>query len=373
MQSYLIMMGVRLLEMRRLLKDTGSIYLHCDPTAGHYLKLLMDAVFGQANFRNEVVWRRNESGAKGSQHSASSWGSNVDSIFFYSKGKRATFDPRISKLDSENVKRLFPKIDSNGDRYNTKTTAWCCTSMGERPNLCYVFRGIWPPYPSGWRLSRERMEQEYAKGNIVILDGKIERRSYERDYKGVSPGNLWADIGLLLGAQSKQKPLALLERIIRASSNEGDVVLDPFCGCATACVASDRLNRQWVGIDLSPLAANLVRQRIQAEGPLLYDLTHRTDIPRRTDQGKVPPYRTQKHTLFGQQEGHCNGCRIAFPFRNFTVDHVIPRSRGGTDHTDNLQLLCGACNSQKGDRTQAELVATLRRNGILADDRHGTR
>lgn len=126
-------------------------------------------------------------------------------------------------------------------------------------------------------------------------------------------------------------------------------------------------------IDLSPLAANLVRQRIQAEGPLLYDLTHRTDIPRRTDQGKVPPYRTQKHTLFGQQEGHCNGCRIAFPFRNFTVDHVIPRSRGGTDHTDNLQLLCGACNSQKGDRTQAELVATLRRNGILADDRHGTR
>ena len=143
------------------------------------------------------------------------------------------------------------------------------------------------------------------------------------------------------------------------------MVLDPFCGCATACVAADRLDRQWAGIDLSPLAARLVRQRIQAEGPLLYDLTHREDIPQRTDVGELPHYRTQKHTLFGLQEGLCNGCRVAFPFRNFTVDHVTPRSRGGTDHPDNLQLLCGACNSQKGNRTQEELIVALRRNGII--------
>ena len=162
-----------------------------------------------------------------------------------------------------------------------------------------------------------------------------------------------------------QKPLALLDRLIRASSNEGDTVLDPFCGCATACVAADRLDRKWVGIDLSPLAAKLVRQRIQAEGPLLYDLTHRTDIPKRTDVGKLPSYKTHKHTLFGKQEGLCNGCGIAFPFRNFTVDHVVPRSRGGTDHPSNLQLLCGACNSKKGNRTQAELIVALRQEGFI--------
>ena len=173
--------------------------------------------------------------------------------------------------------------------------------------------------------------------------------------RGNPVDTIWDDIQPIQ-AQSKervgyptQKPLALLERIIKASSNEDDIVLDPFCGCATACVAADRL----------------VRQRIQAEGPLLYDLTHREDIPKRTDIGQVPHYRTQKHTLFGLQEGVCNGCRIAFPFRNFTVDHVIPRSRGGTDHIDNLQRLCGACNSKKGNRTQAELIAALRKDGII--------
>ena len=162
-----------------------------------------------------------------------------------------------------------------------------------------------------------------------------------------------------------QKPLALLERIVKASSNEGDVVLDPFCGCATACVAADRLGRQWAGIDLSPLAAKLVHQRIQAEGPLLYELIHRTDIPKRTDVGELPPYKTHKHTLFGQQEGLCNGCRIAFPFQNFTVDHVVPQSKGGTHHIDNLQLLCNACNSKKGAETQAELIVKLQLEEVI--------
>lgn len=142
-------------------------------------------------------------------------------------------------------------------------------------------------------------------------------------------------------------------------------MLDPFCGCATACVAADRLIRQWVGIDLSPLAAKLVRQRIQAEGPLLYDLIHREDIPRRTDVGKLPHYKTHKHTLFGRQEGICNGCRIAFPFQNFTVDHVVPQSKGGTHHIDNLQLLCNACNSKKSSGTQAELIVKLQQEGII--------
>jgi len=157
-----------------------------------------------------------------------------------------------------------------------------------------------------------------------------------------------------------QKPLALLERIIQASSNEGDVVLDPFCGCATACVAAEKLGRQWAGIDISSNALVQVNNRLRNElGLFSLTVTHRTDIPQRTDLGPIPHYRTQKHTLFGKFEGICQGCRISFPFRNLTIDHVIPSSRGGTDHIDNLQLLCGACNSVKGNGSNEEFLVKL--------------
>ena len=164
-----------------------------------------------------------------------------------------------------------------------------------------------------------------------------------------------------------QKPLVLLERIINASSNKGDVVLDPFAGCATACVAADQLGRRWIGIDISPKAVELVNMRLrQTMGSLFHHgyVTARTDIPRRTDIDAPIPYRQNKHVLFGQQEGMCNGCRVMFPFRNFTVDHMVPQSRGGTDHLDNLQLLCGACNSVKGDRPQEHLIARLKEMAI---------
>ena len=134
-----------------------------------------------------------------------------------------------------------------------------------------------------------------------------------------------------------QKPVALLERIIKASSNEGDVVLDPFCGCATTCVAAERLKRQWIGIDISEKAVALVRMRLENEVGLFGPVIHRIDIPKRSE--KLPNYRTHKHTLYGKQEGLCNGCRTQFPFRNMTVDHIIPRKHGGTDAPDNLQLL----------------------------------
>ena len=179
----------------------------------------------------------------------------------------------------------------------------------------------------------------------------------------------WTDVSPIQ-ARSKerigyptQKPLALLERIISASSNPGDVVLDPFCGCATACVAAERLGRRWVGIDISEKAVELVNMRLREfMGDLFHErlVTARTDIPRRTDIDAPIPYRKQKHVLFGRQEGVCNGCRIAFLFPNLTIDHVVPRSRGGTDHLDNLQLLCGACNSIKGDREMAYLMARLK-------------
>ena len=163
-----------------------------------------------------------------------------------------------------------------------------------------------------------------------------------------------------------QKPLALLDRIMKASSNPGDVVLDPFCGCATACVSAESLGRQWIGIDLSEVAATLVESRLREQFGIFAEVHHRTDVPRRTDLGDLPNYRTHRHTLFGKQEGHCGGCRMIFPFRNFEVDHVIPKAKGGSDHSDNLQLLCGACNRAKGTGTQAELIAKLKERGHLA-------
>ena len=310
MQSYLTMMAVRLLEMQRLLKDTGSVYLHCDPTASHYLKQLMDAVFGARQFRNEIVchYRRWTGKAKRFQRLH-------DVVLFYSK------------------------------------------------STDYLFNQLYTEYTKG---SRQRKKQgvlhRFKNGDepYLVSDGEVDQR-------GVPENDVWQIPFVAPSAKERigyptQKPLALLDRIIQASSNPGDVVLDPFCGCATACVAAERLGRAWLGIDLSPKATELVNVRLQGSmGSLFHNrlVTARTDIPRRTDIDAPINYRKNKHVLFGQQEGRCAGCRMDFPFKIFEVDHVIPQSRGGTDHLENLQLLCPHCNRIKGDRPQEYLLSQL--------------
>ena len=246
----------------------------------------------------------------------------------------------------------------------------------DRPILTYEFLGV----TRVWRWTRERMQDAYDKGLIIQPQpGSVPRlKRYLDESKGIQVDTVWDDIPAI-NSQAKervgyptQKPLALLERIIKASSNEGDVVLDPFCGCATALVAAETLNRQWIGIDLSSLAVKLVLSRLQkaADGGALLDsgrlpeVHHRTDIPKRTDVGQLPPYKTHRHTLYGKQEGHCSGCGHHIPFRNLTVDHITPRSKGGTEHLDNLQLLCNACNSMKGTMDQAVFLAKLKAQGI---------
>ena len=368
MKSYHIMMVVRLLEMKRVLKKIGSIYLHCDTTASHYLKVVMDSIFGKNNFRSEITWKRATSTQKRSQHRSLRWGNNADMLLYYAASRETSLRPERELTEAE-IREKFKHVDENGERYyNDSAHIWSTPNMGERPNLCYEWRGFVNPHPSGWRLSKERLEEEYQKGNIVIrANGKLERRKYLKDYKGASYGNIWDDVLPPAGEERTgyptQKPVALLERIIKASSNKEDIVLDPFCGCATTCVAAERLQRHWIGIDISPKAVDLVRMRLENEVGLFGDVIHRTDIPKRSE--KLPNYRTHKHTLFGKQEGLCNGCRTQFPFRNMTIDHIVPQSQGGTDHEDNLQLLCGACNSTKGSGTQAQLIARLKEQGVL--------
>ena len=380
MKSYLIMMGTRLLEMHRLLKDTGSIYLHCDPTANYWLRAVMDSVMGRSNFRNEIVWKRTSS-----HNRAKRWGPIHDTILFYSAGPKFTWNRVLQPLDEGYVERYYRHTDDKG-RYRVGDL----TGPGLRDgDTGQSWRGIdpssrgrhwemppdralpdWFVFPQGYSdlSARERLEVLDSQGLIYWPKKKDGMPAFKR-YLGANSGSPVQDVILDIKPLSAaamenvnyptQKPLALLKRIIAASSNPDDVVLDPFCGCATACIAAEQLDRQWVGIDLSPLAATLVLRRATKEIGSLFKVDHRTDIPRRTDQGPLPNYRTHKHMLYGLQEGVCAGCQVHFPFRNLTVDHKTPRSRGGGDHFDNLQLLCGACNSAKGDGTMAELLAKL--------------
>ena len=180
-------------------------------------------------------------------------------------------------------------------------------------------------------------------------------------------GDVWTDISPIQGSSKErtgyptQKPIALIDRIIKASSNEGDTVLDPFCGCATTLVSAEELRRSWVGIDISPKAAELVIRRVEERQGLWRSIIHRTDIPQRTDLGAIPKYNStaNRQKLYGLQEGHCAGCNSHFEARHLEVDHIISRGKGGTDHIDNLQLLCGNCNRIKGDRGMEYLKAKL--------------
>ena len=382
MKIYLMAMAVRLFEMQRILKPTGSIYLHCDSTASHYLKIVMDTLFDKDNFRNEVVWQRASGRAKGSQHKSKSLGRDTDTILHYSKSESFTHNPVSQSLTESEIEKKFPHKDKNGRRYNTGTPIFRQPSMGARPKLCYAYKGVVNPHPSGWRVSKKKLIEMDKAGYIIWRDNKRPlRKAYADEYKGKPIGSLWPDIPIAAGNERTgwptQKPLALLERIIKASSNTGDVVLDPFCGCATACVAAEQLGRQWIGIDISPSAEVITKIRLddaseqgKLMGPSLTEVLVRTDAPVRTDvtetavHRQLPKAHTHKHELYGKQEGKCAGCHYFLPFRNMTIDHIVPQARGGTDAKENLQLLCNACNSTKSTRSQSAFLERLREQGI---------
>ncbi len=355
MMAYVTYMTQRIIEMHRILKNDGSFYLHCDSTASHYLKIILDEIFDKDNFRNEIIWQRNDGRAKGSQYKAKKFGTNTDTILFYTKSNNFYFNP-LKKPLPDALDNKFVKIDENGRRYYAGIPIFRSKTMGDRPNLCYEWRGFKNPHPSGWRLSIERLEEEYKKGNVVITkDGKLERRKYEDDYEGEPMDNNWTDITRVLKGDEKtgyrtQKPLALMLRIIEASCPEGGIVLDPFCGCATTCVAAQKLKRGWIGIDIEKNAVNLLIDRLSDDAGLFQDFIDRKDTPQRTDIKQEPITQSVKQRLFTQQNGHCNACGVEMRIVDFEVDHIIPKSKGGGDYYENYQLLCGNCNRIKGDR-----------------------
>jgi len=268
MLAYVVMMAPRLVELRRVMKQAGSIYLHCDSAASHYLKMLMDSIFGPANFKNDIVWKR-KTGSSSYVHKSNKFGVCTDNLLFYTKTDHAELRTQYS-FDAvgykEYIEKFFKHTDKDGRRFRIDNLA----NPALRPNLIYEYKGYKAP-ANGWAISFEKMTKWDKEGRLHFpknRNGRIQRKRFLDELKGKPVQNLWDDI-LPVGSQAAerlgyptQKPETLLERIITASSNEGDLVLDPFCGCGTTIAAAQKLKRRWIGIDITHLAITLMKKRL---------------------------------------------------------------------------------------------------------------
>jgi adenine specific DNA methylase Mod len=264
MMAYLTMMTPRLLELHRVLKETGSIYLHCDPTASHYLKLLMDAVFGPVNFKSEIIWKRTSA-----HSSAKRYGPVHDTILFYSKSDKFIWNPIFQPYDQHYIDEFYTHVDGDGRRWRRSDL----TGAGIRHGATgEVWRGIDVTAKGRhWFVPPTELDKLDAEGKIhwpAKAGGVPMLKRYLDEQPGVPLQDIWTDLPPLHNLAAErlgyptQKPEALLERIIKASSNEGDVVLDPFCGCGTAVTVAERLHRRWIGIDVTHIAISLIRSRL---------------------------------------------------------------------------------------------------------------
>ena len=340
--GYLIFMALRLMEMRRILKDTGSVYLHCDPTMSHYLKLLMDAVFGRRNFRNELVWSHQGSWIQ----PESRYPRRHDTLLYYAADNSVFNVLHEDNYQEQMNYKRWRKYAKDGKIYGDNA----------------------PYHDTRFHTYVERFENTHGRKprpRDVVYEFKGSRVGTVQYLKVVDPKSKERT------GYATQKPLSLLHRVIEASSNPGDWVFDPFCGCATAMVAAETAKsgaRKWVGCDLGPKAAELMKFRLEQAHGLGLSGSAKVNVlrapPRRTDSGEeLAPrdYRKHGHLLYGQQEGVCKGCGYHYRYKDMEIDHILPRAKGGASRADNLQLLCGHCNRSKGDKTMAEWNAAKKK------------
>lgn len=346
MMAYLVMMAPRLVEVHRVLKETGSLYLHCDPTASHYLKIVLDAIFGPENFRSEIIWKR-----YGAHNDANGFGAVHDVLLYYSKSKTVVFNKEYQPYDDDYVKSRFRFQDPDGRRWAEQNLS----SPNPRPNLTYQFtaaNGItYDPPPNGWKYTPERMKEIDERGGLhypTKAGGRLRLKNYLDEMPGVPVQDVWTDIGMIGGTSPErlgyptQKPIALLERILAASTNPGDVVLDPFGGCGTTVAAAQKLGRRWEIIDITYLAIDLIKHRLETTyGESINETFEIIGIPRDTESAQA---------LFN---------RNAFDFERWAVSLVEgqPNERqvgdGGIDGvirfmTDNRGGIAKALVSVKG-------------------------
>ena len=403
MAGYLTFMGIRLIELHRVLKATGSIYLHCDDAAVHYLKAVLDALFGEQSYKAQITWQRTSA-----HNDSQSFGNVCDNILFYSSQARInTQDIRVP-LDEDYVSRFYrfedergayqlgdltaPKIGTgetgqswHGHDPNKTGRQWNAPRSGVY--AAWIETTIIPGYRS-IASPLARLDALDAAGLVQHPDSKGMPRlkRYLVGNPGQTPSNLWTDIRPISPHSRErtgwrtQKPLALVERIINASSTENDLVLDPFCGCATACIAAEKLHRQWIGIDILPQAVVTLQNRAKRELQIPMDdgngqawedwsrnLRTEAAPPGRTDLTLLSPVNPQseKEFLYANQNRRCIGCQYELPLHVLTIDHITPRSRGGLDSVGNLQLMCHTCNAIKGNRSMEYLRQRLGELGIL--------
>ena len=358
MMAYLAMMAIRLIEMQRVLKPTGSLYLHCDPTASHYLKLILDSVFGAESFRNEIVWKRTT--PKGLAFTR--FAANHDVVLCHAKDRAKTrWNPAYREHDVERTDSKYGQKDETGRRYQLTSLL---NPNNDRPNLRYELKGV----TRTWRWTKERMAAADAAGLIVVPSGGKGVPRYKRyldEQEGIPISDVWDDISAINSqAQERlgyptQKPVALLERILSASTNPGDLVLDPFCGCGTTIHAAQKLGRQWTGIDVTHLAISLIERRLKDAFPGIVFEVHGTpqDLEGARDLARRDKYQFQWWAVSlidaqpygGKKKGADGGIDGLIYFRSDakTTERAIVSVKGGGVSVPMVRDLKGVLDREK--------------------------